>query len=336
MVSIFSKSPIDLKSRVIDEAKATGDADLKEEMIEVIDPATVRSNDQGHDRESMVEATEKISASDPSYYSASGLKARKYHGSSKPLDIPSFVWQSMSVKARRDAIAKEQKKIAQQEAEKKRKSRAAVSLEKLEIGDSRVAPVINRFHDQMSTHAGRPAEEDIYPKMPTCNYDQQRHRIKCCSVALVSREKATNILVARPVNRKEIRSNPKAQESLDVEWQKLIKKTAWLFDTVTEWGEVAGKAKKSGKKVHVGKVFEICVEKGSELPEGHKLGKFKGRTVFQGNNVRDENADVARHYSPSWDLPQLQWKPGRPLMLMVHNRDTYVRLMTEFKPTLKN
>ena len=41
------------------------------------------------------------------------------------------------------------------------------------------------------------------------------------------------------------------------------------------------------------KVFEICVEKGSELPVGHKLRKFKGRTVFQGNNVRDENADVA-------------------------------------------
>ena len=51
--------------------------------------------------------------------------------------------------------------------------------------------------------------------------------------------------------------------------------------------------RRKGKKVHVGKVFEICVEKGSELPEGHKLRKFKGRTVFQGNNVRDENADVA-------------------------------------------
>jgi hypothetical protein len=40
-------------------------------------------------------------------------------------------------------------------------------------------------------------------------------------------------------------------------------------------------------------VFEICVEKGSELPQGRKPRKFKGRTVFQGNNVRDDNADVA-------------------------------------------
>ena len=62
---------------------------------------------------------------------------------------------------------------------------------------------------------------------------------------------------------------------------------------VAEWKVVADKAKKTGKKVQVGKVFEICVEKGSELPEGDKLRKFKGRTVFQGNNVKDESADVA-------------------------------------------
>ena len=29
------------------------------------------------------------------------------------------------------------------------------------------------------------------------------------------------------------------------------------------------------------------------MPEGDKLRKFKGRTVFQENNVRDENSDVA-------------------------------------------
>ena len=40
-------------------------------------------------------------------------------------------------------------------------------------------------------------------------------------------------------------------------------------------------------------MFEVCVEKGSELPDGHKLRKFKGRTVFQGNNVMDENSDTA-------------------------------------------
>ena len=92
----------------------------------------------------------------------------------------------------------------------------------------------------------------------------------------MSGEKIISTLVAQPVNKKEIRANPKAQESLDFEWNKLVKKTAWLYDTVQEWNKVSDGAKKSRKKVHVGKVFEICVEKGSELPEGHKLRKFLG------------------------------------------------------------
>ena len=75
-------------------------------------------------------------------------------------------------------------------------------------------------------------------------------------------------LVARPVNQKELNSNPEAQKSLDVELEKLVKK-------------------------RVGKVFEICVEKGSELPKGNPLRKFKGRTVFQRNNVQDENSSAA-------------------------------------------
>ena len=83
-----------------------------------------------------------------------------------------------------------------------------------------------------------------------------------------------------------------SQESLDIEWNKFVKKIAWLYDTVQEWSAVSDGAKRKGKKIHIGMIFEICVEKGSEFPAGHKLRKFKGRTVFQGNNIRDENADV--------------------------------------------
>ena len=35
------------------------------------------------------------------------------------------------------------------------------------------------------------------------------------------------------------------------------------------------------------------VEKGAEFPEGDKRRYFKYRVVFQGNNVRDQNWDVA-------------------------------------------
>ena len=57
-----------------------------------------------------------------------------------------------------------------------------------------------------------------------------------------------------------------------------------------EWSVVADEAKKAGKKVHVGRLFSICVEKGSELPQGSPGRKFKGRVVFQGSNVKDEHS----------------------------------------------
>ena len=68
------------------------------------------------------------------------------------------------------------------------------------------------------------------------------------------------------------------------EWEKLRKAGCW---------DVSREAKASGRKAHVSRIFEICVEKGSELPENDPGRKFKGRVVFQGNDVKDENWDVA-------------------------------------------
>ena len=50
---------------------------------------------------------------------------------------------------------------------------------------------------------------------------------------------------------------------------------------------------KNNKKVHIARMFSICFEKGSELPEGDPDRKFKGRCVVQGNDVRDENSHAA-------------------------------------------
>ena len=197
-------------------------------MIEVINPSTG--------------VVEKIRRDDPQYYSADGFKTRRYRGSSKPIDIPSFVWQSMSVKARREAITKEQMKLARSGAEKKKASRAEQELAKLEKTKKGVASIINQLH-----HAYHSDDDDV-PTMPTCKYSQDRHRVKCARVSIMSEEKIINTLVAQPVNKKEIRSNPKAQESLDIEWNKLVKKTAWLYDTVQEWSTVSDGAKKKGRK----------------------------------------------------------------------------------------
>ena len=50
------------------------------------------------------------------------------------------------------------------------------------------------------------------------------------------------------------------------EYLKLQAKRAWGLKSVEEWSVVAARARKNGKKAHVGIVFGICVEKGSELP----------------------------------------------------------------------
>ena len=36
-------------------------------------------------------------------------------------------------------------------------------------------------------------------------------------------------------------------------------------------------------------LFGICVEKGSELPDGDERKKYKSRAAFQGNRVIDQN-----------------------------------------------
>ena len=45
---------------------------------------------------------------------------------------------------------------------------------------------------------------------------------------------------------------------------------------------------------HLGALFGICVEKGSELPDGDPRKKYKYRVVFQGNRVVDQNMDEAQ------------------------------------------
>ena len=56
---------------------------------------------------------------------------------------------------------------------------------------------------------------------------------------------------------------------------------------------MVAEARAAGCTHHVGRIFDICVEKRSELEESHPARKFKGRVAFQGNRVKDENWDVA-------------------------------------------
>ena len=65
------------------------------------------------------------------------------------------------------------------------------------------------------------------------------------------------------------------------------------MDTVADWKDVRERARQQGFKVHIGRIFGICVEKGSELGDNDPDKYFKGRYVFQGNQVSDEWGDIA-------------------------------------------
>ena len=89
--------------------------------------------------------------------------------------------------------------------------------------------------------------------------------------------------------RKEAKLDPKAFAALEKEWKKLRDLGCWDQSRVREWRDVAAEAKREGTKVHVGRIFDICVEKNHELAEDDPNRKFKGRVVFEGCHVRDES-----------------------------------------------
>ena len=77
------------------------------------------------------------------------------------------------------------------------------------------------------------------------------------------------------------------------EWDRLKKMGTWDEIVVREWRDVAKEARQNDTEVHFGYLLGLCFEKGSELPDGHPDRKFKGRTVFQGDRVVNQNWEVA-------------------------------------------
>ena len=76
------------------------------------------------------------------------------------------------------------------------------------------------------------------------------------------------------------------------EWQKLKDMKCWTINSVAEYECIKKQAKADGRTMHFGCIFPILTLKGSELKDP-KLQKWKGRVVFQGNNVKDQNNNVA-------------------------------------------
>ena len=99
--------------------------------------------------------------------------------------------------------------------------------------------------------------------------------------------------VARPVPMKETQWNQKAKEAMDKEWNRLKSIKTWLEETVISKKEAEKQARRSGSTYHFGRVFPILVDKNSELDEHDDRRKFKGRVVFDGSDVRDQDKNIA-------------------------------------------
>ena len=104
---------------------------------------------------------------------------------------------------------------------------------------------------------------------------------------------AYNAMVARLLASREVNINPKALQAIFEEGEKLLKQGVCDVTSVRVKRDVIRDAMGLNKQVHFARIFPICSEKGSELPESGPDRKFKGRCVVQGNGVKDENCHAA-------------------------------------------
>ncbi|MCP3881916.1 MAG: hypothetical protein GY701_26530, partial [Sulfitobacter sp.] len=189
---------------------------------------------------------------------------RRYHNTDRPIGVHPELWRALSPNERKEIIADIAKKSAESPAP-----------------------------------AGSPAAAVIaaIPRLPRDELSTS-HRDKLQSAVLAASLPGA---VARKVSRSEFSSNPDAKAAMDAEWTKLrfqkrpnsSKKGVWDETRVEEAHDVRERYKTSKEKTHFGRIIELCMEKGSELPKGSPLRKFKGRAVFLGDNVKDEHFNWA-------------------------------------------
>ena len=104
---------------------------------------------------------------------------------------------------------------------------------------------------------------------------------------------APGFFAARPVRRNDYINNDTAMQAYWKEWKNLEKRRVWRWETLREWDDVSQEARNKGEEIHLGFLFGIMVEKGSEFPEGDVRRYYKYRIVFRGNDVKDQNWEVA-------------------------------------------
>ena len=74
-------------------------------------------------------------------------------------------------------------------------------------------------------------------------------------------------------------------------------KGTWDLDTAREEPEILAEARAKGDKIHIGDVMSICSRRFVEM--GPDMVQLKGRGVFRGDDVRDQDGPLAVYQSLS-------------------------------------
>ena len=232
----------------------------------------------------------------PEGYHWDGLRVVKTcKGSKRPKDIPSDYWKTLGPKDR----AKLLKEMDEAKSSSSKGSKTTSPATSSQLGLCR-SPCVSDTSTSWET-VPMPQMRFGAPAMPRKVLDQpEPHRLPIREL-IAQRIKQIEFqvafelfcAVARLVPRDEVSRTPKAKAALDAEWERLRAKGTWDEARVQECRKVVSEAHRKGETVHLGRIFEACYEKGSELEAWNPLRKFKGRTVFEGNNVRDQNSDHA-------------------------------------------
>ena len=99
-----------------------------------------------------------------------------------------------------------------------------------------------------------------------------------------------SLAVHKLLERWEMRSNPDALEAVNNERLGLLKEGTWLESDPVEKDTLVSRARAAGEHIHLGELMPIASIKHYESPE---LRKYKGRIVFRGDNVKDQNGALA-------------------------------------------
>ena len=196
----------------------------------------------------------------PPGFSIQGGRLTRVHRTRRPPWIWPEIWKSKSVPQREQCLRDGEPIEDDADDWEQPAAAAAVPVPGQDAGDS-----IGGFPAMPTVSGNTPHREKVTPNLPLFD-----------------------ALVARSLKKPEIARTPAAQKALNAECDKLRAARCWDESDVREWSTVANAARTSNSKAHFCRLFEICVEKGSELPRGHADRKFKGRVVLGGNNVTDE------------------------------------------------